>query len=106
MLRSVARLVTGGERFLEEWNGTEDQPSVIQRLDNNDARLARIEHELFPNSGSSLRDAVDRLEQHHTARPRRRIPRPRASRARAGAPPPPVPPPAPPQKVTATPPAP
>jgi hypothetical protein len=26
-------------------------------------RLAAIEHELHPNSGGSLRDAVDRVEQ-------------------------------------------
>lgn len=31
-----------------------------------DDRLDTIEHELFPNSGGSMRDAIDRVEKHMT----------------------------------------
>lgn len=65
-IRGLSRFLARGERFLDDWNGTEDRPGVIARLDANEARLERIEHELFPNSGKSLRDGLDRVEAHLT----------------------------------------
>ncbi|MFE7659692.1 hypothetical protein [Streptomyces celluloflavus] len=65
-LRALASFVARGERFFDDWNGTEGRPGVIARLDCSEARLERIEHELFPNSGNSLRDGLDRVEAHLT----------------------------------------
>lgn len=39
------------------------KPGIIERMGRVEQRLASIEHELHPNSGTSLRDAVDRVEQ-------------------------------------------
>ncbi|MFF2960993.1 hypothetical protein ACFVT1_19235 [Streptomyces sp. NPDC057963] len=35
---------------------------IEQQGDEHPAHLARIDHELHPNSGASLRDAVDRVD--------------------------------------------
>ncbi|MFF9403830.1 hypothetical protein [Streptomyces sp. NPDC014744] len=63
------------DEFGDDWNGVEarpgvpERPGVMARLDRieqkgteRSARLARIDHELHPNSGQSLRDAVDRVD--------------------------------------------
>ncbi|UUN29418.1 hypothetical protein [Streptomyces sp. FIT100] len=42
--------------------GVPDRPGVMQRLGAIEDRLAAVEHELHPNSGASLRDAVDRVD--------------------------------------------
>ncbi|MBC9719522.1 hypothetical protein H9Y04_44190 [Streptomyces sp. TRM66268-LWL] len=62
VVRRSARVVVGGEQFLTEWNGTPTQPGIPRRLAAVEEQLDRMGHELFPNSGTSLRDAVDRLE--------------------------------------------
>lgn len=61
--------------FRDDWFGTLDRPGVpgrdgvMQRLSSIEnhsgrvnIRLERIEAEVFPNNGKSLRDAVDRTE--------------------------------------------
>lgn len=54
--------------FADDWFGEPDRdgvpgrPGVMKRLQTVDQRLDTIEHELKPNSGQSLRDAVDRVE--------------------------------------------
>lgn len=61
--------------FIDDWFGEPDRPGVPERpgvmrqlhtltghAARTDARLDAIEYELKPNSGSSLRDAVDRVE--------------------------------------------
>ncbi|MES9587830.1 MULTISPECIES: hypothetical protein [unclassified Streptomyces] len=59
--RGVRRIVSRVDEFIDDWQGTParsgvpSRPGVMERLD-------RIEHELHPNSGSSLRDAVDRVD--------------------------------------------
>jgi hypothetical protein len=50
-------LFRGTQQFLEDWNGEPDRPGV-QGRPGAMARLAQLER----NSGSSLRDAVDRIE--------------------------------------------
>lgn len=68
----IARL----DEFWDDWTGKparpgrDHQPGVMERLAGIEARQAATEqavedvrHELRPNSGSSLRDAVDRVEQ-------------------------------------------
>ncbi|WP_199551966.1 hypothetical protein [Streptomyces sp. N35] len=59
------------EEVLGGWHGRSARPvipalqSVMQRLAGTYARPSGIEQELYPNCGSSLRDAVDRLEARH-----------------------------------------
>lgn len=55
--------------FINDWYGTDDKPGVNERLDQGSARfdfieseLKTIKEELFNNHGSSLRDAIDRIE--------------------------------------------
>jgi hypothetical protein len=77
--RAARRLAHRIDEFADDWQGTEPRPGVpgrsgvMARLDAIErqgaataARVERIEHELHPNSGSSLRDALDRVEQHFT----------------------------------------
>jgi hypothetical protein len=55
--------------FFEDWGGEPGRPGVaarpgvMQRLGTIEGRLGTIEHELHPNSGASLRDAVDRIHE-------------------------------------------
>jgi hypothetical protein len=63
--------------FITDWYGTEDTPGVIERLAEGNKRFDYIEgelkiikEELFNNSGSSLRDAIDRIES-AVAKPKR-----------------------------------
>lgn len=71
--RSLRRLGRRAEEFIDDWHGVpgragvEPRPGVMERLDAIENRLGTIEHELHPNSGVSLRDAVDRVDQ-RTAR--------------------------------------
>jgi hypothetical protein len=73
------RMITAGiktgkkwDLFLEDWHGTEARPGrpavpgIMQRMVDLEEGLRIIRHEVFPNSGGSLRDAVDRLEKQAT----------------------------------------
>ncbi|MEY9944875.1 hypothetical protein [Kitasatospora sp. GAS1066B] len=64
---ALHHLVRHVEDAVADWAGTDDQPGVMARLGQIEHRIGAIEHELHPNSGSSLRDAVDRVDQ-RTAR--------------------------------------
>ncbi|MFI6813288.1 hypothetical protein ACIBG7_12790 [Nonomuraea sp. NPDC050328] len=68
-LALLARALTGMARrlrrlshFLDDWNGEEARPGVPYRPGFAE-RVALIEAELKPNHGSSLRDAINRVEQ-------------------------------------------
>lgn len=67
--RSLRRIAGKVEDFVDDWQGIEARPGVparpgvMLRLGAIEDRLARVEHELHPNSGASLRDAVDRVDQ-------------------------------------------
>ncbi|WP_035799837.1 hypothetical protein [Kitasatospora mediocidica] len=65
--RSIHRLVRHVEDAVADWAGTDEHPGVMARLDRIEHRIGAIVHELHPNSGTSLRDAVDRVDQ-RTAR--------------------------------------
>lgn len=55
--------------FLEDWRGEEPRagypgrPGVLQRLVELEDRLKIVEHESVPNSGSSMKDAVSRIDK-------------------------------------------
>ena len=64
-LRGVLHLGRRVNDFMDDWAGEEERPGVparpgvMERVSAIEARLQRVEHELYPNSGGSLRDAVD-----------------------------------------------
>ena len=77
--RKIARRVSD---FLDDWNGEPSrpgvpaQPGVMERIRNLDDgqlniidRLKRVEHEVLPNSGTSLNDKVTRIDQAMTGGP-------------------------------------
>lgn len=43
-------------RFIDDWNGTKEKPGIPARLD-------FIESELKPNSGSSIKDKINKLDE-------------------------------------------
>jgi hypothetical protein len=61
--------------FLEDWRGEEarpgyhKRPGVMERLVSLEEQVSTVTHELKPNSGASLRDAVDRIEVHTVPAP-------------------------------------
>ncbi len=74
-LRPLREFARRAELFWDDWAGSAERPGVparpgvMQRLERiercvvvYDERMSRVEHELHPNSGSSLRDAVNRIE--------------------------------------------
>lgn len=61
LTRGARRVIGRLEDFADDWHGVPARPGVPERPGVM-ARLDRIEHELHPNSGSSLRDAVNRIE--------------------------------------------
>jgi hypothetical protein len=67
VVRPMARTLKRLREFLDDWAGELGRPGVPARLGVM-ARIERIEHQVHPNSGGSLRDAVDAtrslLEEH------------------------------------------
>ncbi|WP_043471037.1 hypothetical protein [Kitasatospora sp. MBT66] len=67
--RGARRLAQRVEDVVDDWTGTDDRPGVpgrpgvMARLDKIEHKLVAVEHELHPNSGASLRDAVDRVDR-------------------------------------------
>lgn len=75
--KGIRRVAVRFDEFADDWQGTEGRPGVParagvmerlagfdNRLGSLDDRLSGIEHELHPNSGGSMRDAIDRVERH------------------------------------------
>ncbi|MFJ2115366.1 hypothetical protein ACIOEX_26310, partial [Streptomyces sp. NPDC087850] len=66
--RRLGRTIGTVDDFITDWNGVDERPGVPERkgvmlrLDGIGERLTAVEHELHPNSGASLRDAVDRVD--------------------------------------------
>ncbi len=66
--RGLRRLGRRVDEFIDDWSGeaarpgVPARPGVMARLATIEQRAAAIEHELHPNSGGSLRDAIDRVE--------------------------------------------
>ncbi|MEV0016716.1 hypothetical protein [Streptomyces tendae] len=64
-VRGAVHLAGRTGQFFDDFYGEEERPGVparpgvLERLSAFEARMTRVEHELYPNSGESLRDAVD-----------------------------------------------
>lgn len=76
MTRPLRRTAKGFEQFLEDWNGVPGRPGfdpipgvperlhLLERNAKADRELLeRIDHELHPNSGGSLRDKVNKTSE-------------------------------------------
>ncbi|MEU1784814.1 hypothetical protein ABZ553_02545 [Streptomyces sparsogenes] len=67
--RGAHRLGRRVNEFMDDWAGEEarpgvpGRPGVMERVSVIEERLQRVEHELYPNSGGSLRDAVDLVDE-------------------------------------------
>ncbi|MEV0156868.1 hypothetical protein AB0H57_24495 [Micromonospora sp. NPDC050686] len=60
--KPLRRLARQNDEFREDWYGRPARPGRVA-VPGVPERLALIEKELKPNSGSTLRDAIGRLEQ-------------------------------------------
>ncbi|WNI31505.1 hypothetical protein OG322_22710 [Streptomyces sp. NBC_01260] len=71
-VRGALHLVGRVDEFMDDWTGESDRPGVpgrpgvMARVSGIEDRLTAVEHEMYPNSGASLRDAVD-LANHRLA---------------------------------------
>lgn len=69
LARVILRIVGRLDEVADDWQGVParpgvpERPGVMARLDAIEDRLGNVEHELHPNSGASLRDAVDRVDR-------------------------------------------
>ncbi|WP_432158416.1 hypothetical protein [Streptomyces sp. bgisy153] len=69
VMRAARRAVGRMDDLADDWLGVPERPGVpgrpgvMVRLRGIEERLTRVEHELQPNSGRSLRDAVDRVDR-------------------------------------------
>ncbi len=67
LTRGARRVLARLDEFADDWNGTPGRPGVpghdgvMSRLGGIEERLIAVEHEMHPNSGSSMRDAIDRV---------------------------------------------
>lgn len=67
--RAVARTGRRVDDFMDDWYGeaarpgVPARPGVLERVGGIEDRLERVEHQLHPNEGASLRDAVDRANR-------------------------------------------
>lgn len=50
-------------RFFDEWLGTEEEPGFAERLKGIEKDLNEVHKEVTYNSGTSLKDAVRRIEE-------------------------------------------
>ncbi|MDX3746708.1 hypothetical protein [Streptomyces sp. AK08-02] len=68
-VRGIRRVIERVDTFADDWAGVRsrpgvpERPGVMVRLDRIEEQLQSVQHELRPNSGQSLRDAVDRVER-------------------------------------------
>lgn len=70
LLNKLFKFIQSMTRFTDDWYGTEEHPGVVQRLaegnarfDNLEKEIGTIKAELFTNGGSSVRDAINRIEE-------------------------------------------
>jgi len=68
--RIILKLTKTWFKFIDDWYGSDEKPGIVERLNDGqehfnkiDSELATIKAELFNNGGSSLRDAIDRIEK-------------------------------------------
>ena len=71
----LGRILAALMQMLEDWRGTPARPGVdavpgvMERLQSHTVALDEIRHEVFPNSGGSLRDSVAAIHEATTGHP-------------------------------------
>lgn len=60
--KRIRKWMTTWEHFMEDWFGEDERPGVPARAGVME-RLATLDHELKPNNGGSIKDAVNRIEK-------------------------------------------
>lgn len=63
-VRQALSIVRKTVRFFDQWLGTEDEPGFAERLKFIEKDLKEIHNEVTYNSGSSIKDAVRRIEEY------------------------------------------
>ncbi|MFF0092650.1 hypothetical protein ACFYSF_22190 [Streptomyces canus] len=69
VVRAVSQVTRRAGHFLDDWYGEGARPGVVarpgvmERLGTLEEGLRSVHHEVTPNSGRSLRDAVDRANE-------------------------------------------
>jgi hypothetical protein len=63
-VRQALAIVRKTVRFFDEWLGTEEEPGFAQRLKGIERDLNEVHKEVTYNSGTSLKDAVRRIENY------------------------------------------
>jgi len=58
------RFIRKAVRFFDQWLGSEDEPGFAERLKFIEKDLKDVHAEVTYNSGSSLKDAVKRIEEY------------------------------------------
>lgn len=61
-VKQLLGIVRKTVRFFDEWLGTEEEPGFAQRLKSIEKDLNEVHKEVTYNSGTSLKDAVRRIE--------------------------------------------
>lgn len=73
VIRWTHRVLVRVEQIADDWTGeparpgVPPRPGVMERLEAIEQRVTAVEHQLLPNSGTSLRDAVDRVDRRTAA---------------------------------------
>lgn len=73
LTRPFRRLARLADEFIDDWRGAAarpgvpGRPGVMERLGTIEQTMGTVAHEVRPNGGASMRDAVDRVDQ-RTAR--------------------------------------
>lgn len=68
-VRGIRRVIERVDTFADDWAGVPsrpgvpERPGVMVRLDRIEEQIRGVQHELEPNSGATLRDAVDRVDE-------------------------------------------
>lgn len=70
ILNLIIKVTKTWYKFVDDWYGSDNKPGIVARLNDGqdhfnkiDSELQIIKDELFNNGGSSLRDAIDRIER-------------------------------------------
>lgn len=63
-VRRTVSFIRKTVRFFDDWLGTDDEPGFAERLKLIEKDLKDIHNEVTYNSGSSLKDAVRRIEDY------------------------------------------
>jgi len=63
-VRRAIRFIGKTVRFFDDWLGTDEEPGFAERLKIIEKDLKEIHNEVTYNSGSSLKDAVRRIEDY------------------------------------------